>query len=295
MKICVIGCGAIGLFYGLQLRKCGHDVVFVSRQVTSVTAQTVSISSDFGDSKTSIEVWPYGHSVSDPFDVVMVCTKWYPDLDVHGMCSAVLGEKTMLVLLQNGVGIESIFADAFPTTPIISGLAFTCVYKEGWHVVHEGYGALKFGAIKAHDHALGERFVSQFIGADVDVSYSFKIQSDRWLKLVWNIAFNTLSVIGGGLTTTAILHSGYWREIATRLMTEAVAVANAYDVDLSVEHVRSQLSKTEKMHPYKTSMLRDFERHNPLEREAILGNVLRLATEKEIAVPAIATAYRLLS
>jgi 2-dehydropantoate 2-reductase len=59
--------------------------------------------------------------------------------------------------------------------------------------------------------------------------------------------------------------------------------------------IEKNIDATEKMKPYKTSMLLDFESKRKMETEAILGNALRFAQNKSIAVPYISTLYALLS
>ena len=52
---------------------------------------------------------------------------------------------------------------------------------------------------------------------------------------------------------------------------------------------------TEKMTPYKTSMLLDYENRRPMEVEAILGNALRIALQYKIKVPYLESIYGLLT
>jgi 2-dehydropantoate 2-reductase len=52
---------------------------------------------------------------------------------------------------------------------------------------------------------------------------------------------------------------------------------------------------TRKMKPYETSMLLDFKAGRPMEVQAILGNALNFAKEKDIAVPYLSTLHVLLS
>ena len=55
------------------------------------------------------------------------------------------------------------------------------------------------------------------------------------------------------------------------------------------------IEKTLSMTPYKTSMLIDNEKRREMETEAIVGEPLRIARAKKIAVPNMEILYRLLS
>jgi 2-dehydropantoate 2-reductase len=48
------------------------------------------------------------------------------------------------------------------------------------------------------------------------------------------------------------------------------------------------------MPPYKTSMLLDFERHQPMEIDAIIGNTLQIAAKLNIDTPILQTLYALM-
>ena len=59
--------------------------------------------------------------------------------------------------------------------------------------------------------------------------------------------------------------------------------------------IRKNIEDTEKMTPYKTSMLLDYENKRPMEVEAILGNALRIAGKYNIKTPHLKTLYALLT
>ena len=114
----------------------------------------------------------------------------------------------------------------------------------------------------------------------------------RWRKCVWNAAFNPLSVLSGGLSTSDILGS---QEILVReLMAEVCELARALGHPLPADTVDQQINSTRAMPPYKTSMLLDFEAERPMETGAILGNAVSAAQRVGFAVPRLETIYRLM-
>ena len=53
-----------------------------------------------------------------------------------------------------------------------------------------------------------------------------------WRKLCWNVPFNGLSIVGGGITTDLILNSPALRNRAEKLMKEIQSAAKEYGVTI---------------------------------------------------------------
>ena len=54
------------------------------------------------------------------------------------------------------------------------------------------------------------------------------------------------------------------------------------------------IDNTHTMPPYKTSMLLDFEKGQPMETEAILGNAVRAAAREGVHCPSLNALYALM-
>ena len=117
----------------------------------------------------------------------------------------------------------------------------------------------------------------------------------RWNKLLWNLPYNPVSVLGGGLDTRRMTDRGAVEALTRALMEEVRLVAAAEGAELPETLVDRNVEFTRNFPPYKTSMLVDFEAGRRMEVEAILGNVYRLAQKHHISVPHMQTCYALLS
>jgi 2-dehydropantoate 2-reductase len=115
-----------------------------------------------------------------------------------------------------------------------------------------------------------------------------------WLKLCWNIPFNALSILGGGITTDRIIASPPLRELAETLMREVVSAAVAHDVELSEKHIAVQIATVATLGAYKPSSLIDYLAGRPLEVDSIWGEPLRRARAKNIPMPALVCVHALL-
>ena len=133
-----------------------------------------------------------------------------------------------------------------------------------------------------------------FAAAVVPAEYTLDIAFYRWKKLLWNVPFNALSVLGGGLLTGEMTDNGTTEALCKELMKEVIAVARANRVDLPDSMVEENIEYTRNFPPYKTSMLIDCENSRPLEVDAIVGRVVANAQAHNIAVPHLETLYAIL-
>jgi 2-dehydropantoate 2-reductase len=117
---------------------------------------------------------------------------------------------------------------------------------------------------------------------------------ERWRKLVWNIPFNGLSIVAGGIDTAAILADEQLRRTTLALMEEVVVAANKCGLYLENSAIQEQIERTQAMGAYKPSTLLDFEAGKPLEIEAIWGEPLRRALTAGAQVPRLEVLYSIL-
>ena len=286
-NILIVGTGAVGSLYGGFLAKAGAKVTTVCRSdYHHVAKQGISIKSPWENMQFMPEnVIANLKEYTKVPDYIIVSTKALPSLELWHDIQPILGPKTGIVLWQNGIDIETAYHQAFPTHTLISALSFVCVTKTGpGQVIHQDYGQVMLGLYPSGTSAQVENLQLLCQQGGIPCRTSTQIQQNRWEKLVWNAAFNPLSVIEES-TTQALLSHPHHRKTITEIMKEVCAVAMADGYPLPSDIIQKNISHTEKMTPYKTSMLVDFEAHRPLEVEAILSNAIRIATDHGVAVP----------
>lgn len=299
-RILVVGTGAIGGYYAGKLAQAGAIVSTVHHSQADFDAvrhngiTVESIHGDFHYRPFSVhrEVSEYTEAV----DILLVAVKALPELDVAKLIQGAVREHTVIILLQNGLGIEAPVAQAFPQNLLISGLAFICVSRIRPGVLrHLCYGRLSIGLYPHGEADCVKELSTLFAAAGVTCAVCPNIVEERWKKLVWNAAFNPISVLGHHATTRDMMDSPSLRIVLENVMREVCRLANAEGHPLDEETiVQKNISETERMEPYKTSMLLDFEAGRPLEVEAILGNATRIARKHALPTPFLDTLYALL-
>ena len=64
-----------------------------------------------------------------PCDVVLVCLKSVNNAKLQSLLPPLLHPKTLVVLIQNGIGVEEDVQKMFPDVQLAAGLAFICSAK----------------------------------------------------------------------------------------------------------------------------------------------------------------------
>lgn len=302
MRVLVVGTGAIGGLYAGKLAQSGAEVALICRSDYEIVkkngifvkSQAKGFGGDFKFKPK--EVLRNAADYNQKADFILVTTKVLPEISVVDLIKPALHPQASIILLQNGIHIEKPVAKAFPNHHLISALAFVCVSRTSPGIInHEDYGRLVIGD---YPNGISEKtleLLEMFKKSGVPCEASENIQAERWKKLVWNAPFNPMSVLCNGADTKKILENPHSKALAINVMREVCILAKADGFELPEGVIEKNIDATEKMKPYKTSMLLDFESKRKMETEAILGNALRFAQNKSIAVPYISTLYALLS
>ena len=293
-RIAVVGAGAIGLYYGGKLAAFGRDVHFLLRNgYETIRKRGLRIRSKSENIHVP-RVQGYGSSKEiGPCDLVLVAVKTTGNGQLPELIAPLLGEQSMILTLQNGLGNEDFLAAHFGPERILGGLCYVCLTRtapgiverfEGGRVMIGEYGRLP--KPRTHDIAW------EFKRCGVVCTVVADLAAARWRKLVWNIPFNGLTITAGGLDTAALLANDVLRLEALALMKETIAIANACGANLPSALALEEIKRTQRMPPYKPSSLIDYEAGRPLELEAIWGEALGRAQAAGLTTPHLAKLYR---
>jgi 2-dehydropantoate 2-reductase len=294
----ILGTGAIGGYYGACLQRAGNNVHFLLHSdYERVRERGLVVESLQGDFTL-----PQVNAYSDvqkmpPCDVVVVALKTTQNHLLPKLLPPVMKEDGVVLVVQNGLGIEVAVADIVSAERVMGGLCFICSNKVGaGHIRHLDYGAIAIGDYAPHYHARGitermRQIAADFEAAGIECQLSEDLLQTRWQKLVWNIPYNGLSVVLDA-TTDEMMENGEVRSLVEQIMQEVAMGARACEREISHRFIQGMLDHTEKMKPYRTSMKIDYDMKRPLEIEAIVGNPLRAAQTAGTELPLIAMLYK---
>ena len=278
LKYAVIGAGAIGCYYGGRLAQSGQEVHFLFHsEYEWVRKHGLKVDSVKGDFSLS-SINAYSSTLGmPPCDVVLVSLKSTQNHLLPQMLAPIVHEHTMVVLVQNGLGLEQDLAEQFPDLCIAGGMAFICASRiSPGYIRHADYGSLTVGFHQKANQDMLVQVQQDFANANVKLYIAEDLNLARWKKLVWNIPYNGLTV-ALETTTDQLMQNEYSRQLVQELMEETLAGAQACGAAIEPEFVEKMMKSTDEMTPYAPSMRLDWDHHRPMEIQAIYANPIRIA------------------
>lgn len=294
----ILGTGALGGFYGARLQRSGLEVHFLLHSDYQVVLQSGLIIDSIEGDFTLAKVNAYQNAQEmPPCDVVIVALKTTQNHLLSQLLPLVLKEQGVVLVLQNGLGMEDEIAALVGDHRVMGGLCFLCANKiGGGHICHLDYGAITLADYAKNYQPAGitermKQIATDFRNAGILIDLSEDLLHARWQKLVWNIPYNGLSVILNAMTDE-MMANPYSRSLVEELMAEVVQGAKSCGRTIEPAFVTRMLTNTAKMKPYKTSMKLDYDLGRTMELSAIFGNPLRFAIQAGVVLPKIAVLYQ---
>ena len=212
------------------------------------------------------QVNAYGDASAMPkVDVVLVGLKSTNQHLLRTLLPPLLHENTLVVLIQNGIGLEADVQEWFPGQPLAAGLAFICSSKtEPGIINHQCYGSINLGNYSCRSASLFEAVVNDFIEAGID-AHEVNYAEARWKKAVWNMPFNGMTVALQTQTDKLLKHPAT-RQLIYDQMMEVIGAANALGIDtIDESFAQKMMQMTDEMVPYSPSMRLDYDFRRPME------------------------------
>jgi 2-dehydropantoate 2-reductase len=286
MRVCVVGCGAIGsLFAGHLGRVDGVEVWAYELQrehVDAINARGLRIS---GASELVGEV----RATTDPEEIPpcqygIVATK---SMHTEAAIAATAGAFAdgAVCSVQNGVGNEELLARHVPR--VMRGTTFPAGHLvEPGHVEQDTGGKTWIGPFEPKPAAMDEveRLAAALSEGGMETIAMPDARGAQWTKLIFNAATNPVGAL------TRLPHG--WacelediREVVRGLVAEGRAVAAALGVELDSDPDELVDHATRVAHDHKASMLQDVEARRATEVDFLNGGIARFGREQGIDTP----------
>jgi len=290
MRIAMMGAGGVGGYFGGRMAAGGCDVTFIARgrHLAAIREQGLKIDSrDLGDSIVNP-----ASATDDPADVgvvdyVIVGVKLWDTAAVGRAILPMVGSKTTVLSLQNGVECDETLAGVVGADHLIGGVAFIAS-SIGAPGVIKHIGTMqrvvlgeRAGGSSPRVAALYEAMLQGGINAEI----SDNIERTIWEKFVFLVG---LSATTTTLRTTLgpVRENSQSREMLLEIMRETVAVGRARGIDLPEDYAEDRLAFADGLPVDMTSsMHHDLEAGNPLEVAWLSGAVARFGKDLGVATP----------
>ncbi len=282
----IIGTGAIGGYYGGRLANSGKEVHFLFHtDYDYVMNNGLRVDSTNGDFFLP-KVNAYNDTKKMPkCDVVLVCMKTINNHILKNILPPILHEKSLIILIQNGIGVEEDVEKMIPGVDIAAGLAFICSGKIGpGHIHHQCYGGLTIAPYNFSKMSIVDKVIEDCIDAGIDAKTA-PYHLARWKKSVWNIPFNGMTVILN--TTTNYLLKDETESLIKDIMLEVINTANIVGTEspIPLSFADEMISATKVMIPYSPSMKLDYDFHRPMEIEYLYSRPVATALQHGTSMP----------
>lgn len=320
-EILIVGAGAIGAFYASRLALVPDVSVSVicRSNYAAVAANGFQVTSpQYGD-YTFTPTYTFANPEEarkngTSWEYIVVSTKALPDVsDDSTILEGLVSDRTAIVLIQNGLGVEEPYSKRFSSAAICSAVTIaTCaqpshglIKHNRWTRINSGpyLPHLDTGAAKPTDARVTQQndtFISLLqAGGIKDASaYSHaKLQLVRWHKIAINASMNPSSVLTLCSTNAAMASDPEVQRHLKGVMTEILETApKILGEPMPAEFatpdaiIRSTQRNTSGSMP---SMAMDWDAGKSMEIEVILGNPIRIARERGYEMPRLQTLYAL--
>ena len=283
MRYGIIGTGAIGGYYGARLAQSGQEVHFLLHNdydyVKEHGLQVDSCNGSFHLDNPYI----YNKTSDMPAcQVVLVCLK---SINNHLLKELL---PPLVILIQNGIGVEEDVQKMFPHTALAAGLAFICSAKsEPGRVNHQCYGQINIGNYSCKNEALVQQVIDEFNAANVKAG-QVEYQEARWKKAVWNMPFNGMTV-ALNTQTDLLLKNPATRQLIREQMMEVIGAAQHLGVkNIDASFADLMIQMTDEMTPYSPSMKLDFDFHRRMEIHYLYTRPIEIAKKAGFEMPKLA-------
>ena len=286
MRYAIIGAGAIGGYYGAKLAYSGLDVHFLSHSDYQYVRDNGFQIDSCDGSFCLPHVNVYQNAEDMPqADVVIVGLKTINNHLLPQLLTPLLHPNTVVVLIQNGIGVEDDVQQMFPDVQLIAGLAFICSAKtQPGRVNHQCYGSINLGNYSCRDEKLFQTVINDFTNAGIKTA-SVPYLEARWKKAVWNMPFNGMTV-ALETRTDLLLQNPATRALIRAQMMEVIGAARALGVTaLDETFADKMIAMTDAMTPYSPSMKLDYDFHRPMEIHYLYTRPIQIAAEAGFAMP----------
>jgi 2-dehydropantoate 2-reductase len=287
VRICIVGCGAVGSLFAANLAAAGEAEVWafdVSRaHVDAINEHGLRLSGA-GD------VVGRPRATSDATelpacDFGIVATK---AMHTRGALEATAHAfaEGYVATVQNGLGNEETIAGFVPR--VIRGTTFPAgKILEPGHVQWDVKGDTTFGP---YDDATPLEEVERLAGVCTRAGMPTHAVADargpQWRKVIFNASTNPIGALTG-LTHGRVCERPDLRALVSGLVDEGKAVAAAQSIvlDADPEELIDHAAKPEVAYGHKASMLQDVEAKRQTEIDYLNGGIVRFGREHGVPTP----------
>jgi len=286
MKICIVGCGAIGSLFAAHLAKLNDVEVWAfdqdKKHIDAIRAGGLRISG-----KSNLHTYP--DATTDPSaipacDFGIVATKSLHTRPAIESTARIFADGAVCSV-QNGVGNEEIIAEYVPR--VIRGTTFPAGHMvEPGHVEQDTGGKSWIGPFEPKPASMAEVEVlaTLLTGSGMETLAMEDSRGAQWTKLIFNAATNPVGALTG-LAHGVACDVPALRKLISGLVAEGVAVAESLGIELDSDPEKLVDHAREVAYHHKASMLQDVLVRRSTEVAALNGGIVTFGQKSGVRTP----------
>ena len=282
MRVCVVGCGAVGSLFAANLARLEDVEVWAfdlaREHVDAINRDGLRLSG-------ADDVVGYPRATSDAAelpacDFGIVATKAMHTSAAIASTAHAFAEGSVATV-QNGLGNEEAIAEHVER--VVRGTTFPAgkIVAPG-HVQWDVKGDTTFGPFESKPAPAEEvdRLADACTRAGMPAAAVADARGPQWRKVIFNASTNPIGALTG-LTHGRVCEDAALRALVSGLVDEgkAVAAAQGIELDADPEELIDHAAKPEVAYDHKASMLQDVEARRATEIDYLNGGIVRFGDE----------------
>jgi 2-dehydropantoate 2-reductase len=286
MRICIVGCGAVGSLFAAHLATLpdvevwAYDVA--AEHVAAINAHGLRVT---GHTELVARVRARRDPAEIPAcDFGIVATKSMATAPAIAATAALFAEGAVCSV-QNGLGNEELIAAQ--VARVMRGTTFPSGHLLAPGVVAmDTAGPTTIGPFEDRPASADQvqRLAEATTRAGLPTHARADARGAQWTKVIFNAACNPLGALTG-LTQGRLCELAPARALLSGLVAEGVAVATALGITLDEDPEEVIAHSGRVAYEHRSSMLQDALAHRPTEIDAQTGAIARLGREHGVATP----------
>ena len=291
-KVAVLGAGAMGCLFGGLMAEKGLDVVLIDvwkDHVDAINKNGLKMDGHGGDRFIKIKATT-DPSTLKPVDAIIIMCKATALKTALTNAKNIVGDKTMLMSFQNGIGHEAIMQEIAGKNKVLGGTTTQASNIIGpGHI--KNHGSLP-SWIGEYEGGMSDRvsdLAETFTAHNLETVAVADIKKRKWMKLFALTAIGPLSSVFDLHHTDLYItnkNQKVSRNLGKQIILETRAVAKADGVDVTEDECLEMFNKiVDSKQTNKSSMCFDILNKRKTEIEFINGAVAKIGKSHGIKTP----------
>ena len=291
-KVAVLGAGAMGCLFGGLMAEKGLDVVLIDvwkDHVDAINKNGLKMDGHGGDRFIKIKATT-DPSTLKPVDAIIIMCKATALKTALTNAKNIVGDKTMLMSFQNGIGHEAIMQEIAGKNKVLGGTTTQASNIIGpGHI--KNHGSLP-SWIGEYEGGMSDRvsdLAETFTAHNLETIAVADIKKRKWMKLFALTAIGPLSSVFDLHHTDLYItnkNQKVSRNLGKQIILETRAVAKADGVDVTEDECLEMFNKiVDSKQTNKSSMCFDILNKRKTEIEFINGAVAKIGKSHGIKTP----------